>query len=64
MKVHDNGIDREATPQEIAEHEEFCRQAEASNQRLAERNASRTSAKNKLSALGLTDDEINALLGV
>lgn len=37
MKIHDNGVDREATPQEIAAHEKLCEEAAEANAKLNEK---------------------------
>jgi hypothetical protein len=67
MRTHDNGQDREMTAEEIAEHEARSAMAlqeqaaaEAAREAAA---AARLSARAKLSALGLTDEEISALIG-
>lgn len=49
---------RPMTPEEAADHEALVE--EVANQ-LAAKQATQQSAKNKLKALGLTDDEISAL---
>ena len=55
------------TDEEIAEREAMAAQAEADRlaqeQAEAERQANLESARSKLAALGLTEDEIAALLG-
>lgn len=65
--INDNGVDREMTEAEIAAYkaaqksidDELAKQAA---QAKAVEDA-KTSARNKLKALGLTDDEIAALVG-
>ena len=65
--VQDNGKKRKATAEEIAqiekdraEYEEQQRLIEAAEKEKAEK---KESATNKLKALGLTDSEVEALLG-
>lgn len=57
----------ELTDEEIAEREEMAKEAEAQRlaeeQAAAEKEAQKQSAKDKLAALGLTESEIQALLG-
>jgi len=67
MKINDNGIDRDMTAEELANYQTWAEQAqqrqlaaEAAAQAAAD---ARTSAKAKLAALGLTEDEVNALIG-
>ena len=58
---------RDATPEEVAQREAdlaaLAADEEARQQAIAETEALKQSAKNKLSALGLTDDEIRAITG-
>lgn len=63
MKIHHNGIDREATPEEIKAHEQLCREAAAQSAAIEAAAAAKVSARAKLAALGLTDAEVAALLG-
>jgi hypothetical protein len=63
-KVQIDDIVRDATPQEIATIEASQLAAAHAKQAAAEAAAAKTSAKAKLAALGLTDAEITALLGV
>lgn len=67
MIVHVNGLDREATNDEIAEIEAFRAQAKTEAQAIAAaadaKAAALVSARAKLAALGLTADEIAAFLG-
>lgn len=55
------------TPEEIAEHEakaaQFAQEQAEREAAEAERQANKESAKAKLAALGLSDEEIAALLG-
>ena len=57
----------ELTDEEIAEREAMAAQAEADRlaqeQAEADRQAALESARSKLAALGLTEDEVTALLG-
>jgi len=61
--VHDGGIEREMTADEYAEWQALCDDVEAQAQAAADAAAAAASGRAKLAALGLTDDEINALLG-
>lgn len=58
---------REATPEEVAQREAdlvaFAAEEAARQQAIAEAEAAKASARAKLAALGLTDEEINALRG-
>ena len=56
-------IEREQTASEKAQAREDAAEAEASAQAAADKAAAAASGRAKLAALGLTDDEINALLG-
>ena len=63
MKIYIDGIEREATADEVAEIE--ARQIEAEKQQTAEAKEAAAKAKAKaevLAKLGLTADEIAALL--
>jgi len=66
-KVQINDEVRDATPAEAAaiEQAQAASQAaaEAQAQTAADAAAAKQSARNKLAALGLTDDEITALVG-
>jgi len=65
--INDNGIDREMTQIEIVDLRTSQAQLEveqaAAEQAAADKAAAAASGRAKLAALGLTDDEINALLG-
>jgi hypothetical protein len=65
--VNEDGIDREPTPQELAEliarQTDLADQAAAAEQAAADDAAAAASGRTKLAALGLTNDEIDALLG-
>lgn len=67
MRIHVNGVDRDATAEEkaVIEATQADMQAESSAQAAAAVNAKATkaSAKAKLTALGLTDAEVLALIG-
>ena len=54
---------RDATQAEAAHIEQMHADAEAAAQAAADAAAAKESARAKLAALGLTDDEINALIG-
>jgi len=54
---------RDATPAEAAAIDAARADAEAQAQASADKIAAAASGRAKLAALGLTDDEINALLG-
>lgn len=68
LKVNDNGINRDMTQDEEAAHKSWAvtAQAEAASQQQAALDvaAARASALAKLAALGLTADEIAALVGL
>lgn len=61
-------VQRDPTPEEIAQREADRRQAGAAaiemQQEQERRDAARASALNKLRKLGLTDEEVSALTGV
>jgi len=67
MKIHVDGIDREMTLQEEEEHlsqsAKYSEQLEKQAQVIAEQIAAKESAKAKLAALGLTEAEVNAIIG-
>jgi len=54
---------RDATADEAARIEQAHAEAEAQTQAAANKAAAAASGRAKLAALGLTDNEINALLG-
>jgi hypothetical protein len=56
-------IVRDMTDAELAQKALDDQRAEAEKQEIAAYIAAKESAKAKLAALGLTDDEINALIG-
>ena len=67
MRTNDNGVDRDMTATEQAAYEAWAAAAQAEADRLEaeaqQRAAARASALAKLAALGLTDNEIAALVG-
>jgi hypothetical protein len=67
IKINDNGVERDMTEAEQAAHEAWAviAQAEAAAQAavVEAKAAARVSALTKLADLGLTDDEISALVG-
>lgn len=67
LNINHNGLDREMTPNEVAYIEQAQHEAQAAAAQLQAdieaREAARASALAKLAALGLTDDEIKALVG-
>lgn len=65
MKIHYNGIDREMTADEIAEYEANAAKAVA-EQAAAEQAAADAleARKAPLRRVGLTEDEINTVLGL
>ena len=62
-KVQIDDVVRDATPEEVAHFEAMAAEAEAQEQALLAAVAAKESAKAKLAALGLTDEEINAIIG-
>jgi exonuclease III len=67
MKINVNGVQRDATGEELATIEQTQADMIAEQEKHADeaqtRNAAAASGRAKLAALGLTDDEITALLG-
>lgn len=61
--IHDGGIDREMTQAEHEQWLELVAEIEAQTAAINALEATRTSAHAKLKELGLTDDEIAALVG-
>jgi uncharacterized protein YlxW (UPF0749 family) len=60
-----DGFDvRPMTEAEHAEYLALCEELAAEEKRKADLQAQKASARAKLAAVGLTEDEINALLGV
>jgi len=62
-KVQIDDVVRDATPEEVARFEAMAAEAEAQEQALLAVVAAKESAKAKLAAIGLTDEEITALVG-
>jgi len=62
-KVQINETVRDATPEEAAAIDAAHAEAEARAQAAADKAAAAASGRAKLVKLGLTDDEISALLG-
>jgi len=66
-KVQIDNLVRDATADEVAgieqAHADAQAQAQAAADEAANKTAAAASGRAKLAALGLTDDEINALLG-
>jgi hypothetical protein len=66
--TNDNGVDRPMTKEEIAEHERQSavtkRELAAAAEAAALRASAKESARAKLAALGLSEAEVSALLGV
>lgn len=56
-------IEREMTDEEYQEHLEYLQHIENEKEAAAEKEAQKQSAKDKLTALGLTPGEIAALTG-
>ena len=59
-RIHDNGTDRDATPDEIIELENRANQPDLVQQQIDAQKAARVAV---LAKLGLTADEATALLG-
>ena len=62
-KVQIDDVVRDATPEEAAAIDAQKAEAEAKAEAAELAQAAKASARNKLKALGLTDDEIAALVG-
>jgi hypothetical protein len=62
-KVQIDNVVRDATPDEVARFEAITAEAEAKEQALLAAETARASALAKLAALGLSADEIKALVG-
>ena len=56
-------IDRDMTNEEILEHNNTLQEAENLRIKLAQEQANKQSAMNKLKALGLNDAEIKSIIG-
>jgi hypothetical protein len=62
-RINDNGIERDMTPDEIANYEAVIATAEAENAAIQAKAQAIASARAKLAALGLTEAEVKALVG-
>ena len=66
-RINDNGIDRDMTDEEVAllaqARKEMAADLQAQVAAIQAAAAAKASARAKLKALGLTDDEIAALVG-
>jgi hypothetical protein len=62
-KVQIDDLVRDATPDESIVLQQLAEQYESENAAIAAAKAAKESARNKLKALGLTDNEIAALVG-
>lgn len=67
LRINDNGVDRDMTPEEEAAHKKAALLAakddEARIAALEAVAAAKASARTKLAALGLTEAELSTLLG-
>ena len=62
--VHDNGVEREMTPEEVVEYETTVSNAKAQEEALAQAKAAKEVARAAvLKKLKLTEEELSALLG-
>jgi hypothetical protein len=61
--INSGGVERPMTDQELAAYEQTVAQAERQNVAQEAAVAAKASAVAKLAALGLTEDEVNALIG-
>jgi hypothetical protein len=65
LTINDNGVDRPMTPEELAEHERNIAQIQADETKNnADAAAALEARKAPLRRLGLTEDEINTVLGL
>lgn len=62
-KILDNGVLRDMNEAELAQLAQDAKAAQEEQAAIEAQIASKESAKAKLAALGLTDDEINAIIG-
>jgi hypothetical protein len=63
MKINDNGIEREMTEEEIANHSVIFAEIEANKKRETKEAVAKAKLRNEvLAKLGLTADEVAALL--
>lgn len=65
LRVNDNGIDRDMTPEEVAAYQEAAARMIA-EQEIAEQEAAAAleARKEPLRRLGLSEEEINTVLGL
>jgi hypothetical protein len=64
MLINENGTEREATADEIAYYSQWATDAQEHRKAQADAQAERAAARQAvLDKLGLTADEVNALLG-
>ena len=64
LRINDNGVDRDMTPEEEAEHLTWAKEAQAAAEAQAKAQAAKQAARQAvLDKLGLTADEAQALLG-
>jgi hypothetical protein len=67
-RINDNGVERDMTETELAAYKQAQKDANADAAAIKAateaKAAALTSARAKLSKLGLTDDELEALLGI
>jgi hypothetical protein len=63
MKIQIGTEIRDMTPDEVVEYNAAINDQQNTIAKIKAIEAARTSAKAKLAALGLTEDEINALIG-
>lgn len=65
MRINDNGIDREMTAEEVAAYEQTAAQLQTEAEaEAAQAIAALEARKAPLRRLGLTEDEINTVLGL
>ena len=62
-KIQINDLVRDATPEEVATIESQLAEAVEQDAVIEVQFAAKESAKAKLAALGLTEDEVNAIIG-
>jgi hypothetical protein len=63
LTINDNGVSRPMTAEEEIEHNARVADLPDMVAQLNALNAAKESAKAKLAALGLTEDEVNAIIG-
>lgn len=62
-KIQIDNTVRDATAEEAADIDARSAQAQAQQEAIEAKLAAKESAKTKLAALGLTEDEVNAIIG-